>query len=67
MFDFTPEVQFTEAKNSERRKIRVKRRYIAANDDGFLWEEESNRRLENYGHTIYIVGFDWERYSFGDV
>jgi len=31
--DFTAEMEFTEAKNSERRKTEVKRRYIAANDD----------------------------------
>jgi hypothetical protein len=36
MFHFTPEMEFAEAKNRERQKIGIERRYIAANGDAFL-------------------------------
>jgi hypothetical protein len=44
IFDLTPEVRFTEAKSSERRKIEGKRLLAAANDDGPKWESANWRR-----------------------
>jgi hypothetical protein len=43
IFNFTPETPIPEAKSSERQKIRVKRRYIAANDDQFFQSKQSSR------------------------
>jgi hypothetical protein len=40
IFDFTPEVRFTEAKSSEWQKIAGERLLAAANDDGPKWENE---------------------------
>jgi len=40
MREHTIEMVFTEVNYSERRKIEVKRRCIAANDDGFLTRHE---------------------------
>ena len=43
--DLTPEVGFTEAKSSERRKIEGERLLAAANDDGPKWES-ANWKIE---------------------